>query len=215
MSKKPLFRYLIELVIVIAGVTIAFWLNTRAEAAKEQKILDNYYVELLADLDKDRKKLDWNIETNTKKKERMISAVRLYLTGHATRDSVYKYCEMIGNYDFFYPKDITYRSMVSSGDLKLITNFDIKRKMISLYDHYELIEELQENHLQALDKNYFPKYVYMVDFITQEVVEPIEEDMLIKNYFGWCANDLSNQIGYYQSAMKRNLALDSLIKISL
>lgn len=103
--------------------------------------------------------------------------------------------------------------MINSGDLKLISNLEFKRKLVSLYDRYESIDELQRNHLQALDENFFPKYVYMVDYITGEVLVPIEENILVKNYFGFSANELQTHIAYYRSALKRNQQLDSLLRV--
>lgn len=211
MEQKSFLRYLIELLIVIVGVTIAFWLNTRAEAAKEQKVLNNYYSELRSDLETDRKILERTISSNENKLNKMVQAMGLYQTGEPARDSVLAYSQQIGNYYFFDPKDITYRSMISSGDLKLINNLSLKRKLVSLYDRYETIDMLQQNHLQALDNNYFPKYVYMVDYLSGEVLEPIEKDILVKNYFAFSANELSTHLAFYNVALKQNQELDSLI----
>lgn len=212
MESKSFLRYLIELVIVIAGVTIAFWLNTRAEALKEEQTLHNYYRELISDLAQDRKNLDFSITKNRQKLEMLMKAMRLYDEAPPSRDSIFIYSQQIGNYFFFYPNDITYRSMINSGDLKLIGNLEFKRKLVSLYDRYKSIDELQRNHLQALDENFFPKYVYMVDYISGEVLVPIEENILVKNYFAFSANELQTHTAYYQSAVKTNQQLDSLLR---
>ena len=215
MEKKSLWRYVVELLIVIVGVTIAFWLNTRAEASKEEQTLNNYYKELQSDLMDDQKFLAKAVKFNETKGEVMVKALELYLQGTPSRDSVYKYTQEVGNYFFFEPKDVTYRSMISSGDLKLVENFPLKRKLISLYDYYDVIDQFQINHLRALDDNYFPKYVYMVDYMSDEVVVPIEEDLMIKNYFAFCANEMSQHVGYYQTALDRNKQLISAIEEEL
>lgn len=211
MKHKSFLRYLIELVIVITGVTIAFWLNTRAEEMKEQKILSNYYLELQSDLQMDRKALERCVNDNQNKRSLMIKAMAMYLNGEPQRDSVFYYSRFVGNYYFFDPRDITYRSMISSGDLKLISDMELKRRLISLYDTYQLIEELEDNYLEALDENYFPKYVELVDYVEGEVIAPIEEDMMIKNYFAYSANDLGSHISLYKLALRKNQLLDSLI----
>ena len=211
MGKKSFFRFIVELVVVITGVTIAFWLNTKAEQKKEQKNLENYYQELVSDLEEDRKLLERIIDKNTNKRNEMVKAISLYSEPVPSRDSIFAYSQLMGNYNFFDPTDITYQSMINSGDLKLMDNIILKRKLISLYDLYEIIDYLQKNHLQALDENFFPKYVYMVDYITGEVLQPIEKDILVKNYFGFMASELSAHLNYYKSAVELNLQLDSLI----
>lgn len=215
MDKKSFARYLIELVIVIVGVTIAFWLNTKAETSKENMILSNYYNELLSDLDDDRNTLNQSIRRNELKLTDMITALQLYQNKEPSRDSIFKYSKLVGNYNFFDPQDITYRSMISSGDLKLINDFQLKRKLVSLYDTYKVIDDFQNNHLQALDENYFPKYVKMVDYVEDKVLEPIEADILIKNYFAFSANELSTHIKFYERALEKNSQLDSLIRTKM
>ena len=211
MKNKGIYQYFIELVIVIVGVTIAFWLNTRAESIKENKTLKNYYAELRSDLEQDRKTISLIITANEKKQQDMVSAMRLYQEEPVNGDSIFYYSQMVGNYYFFDPKDITYNSMINSGDLKLINDPELKRLLVSLYDKYQTIDYLQQNHLQALDENYFPRYVLMVDYITGEVLQPLEEDILIKNYFAFSANELGTHVEFYKSALKVNQTLDSLI----
>lgn len=212
MKSKSFVQYFIELLIVIVGVTIAFWLSTRAESSKEQKILSNYYIELRTDLASDRKLLESNIRNNEVKAEQMGRALQFYFEGKPNRDSIFLYSSIIGEYDFFDPKDITYRTMLNSGDLKLINDFAIKRKLVALYDFYQAIENQQQNHLQALDQNFFPKYVYMIDYVAGDVLQPIEEDILVKNYFAFSASEVGRHVAYYKAALKTNKELDSLLQ---
>lgn len=215
MNNKSFLRYFIELLIVIVGVTIAFWLNTRAESSKEQKTLNNYYREIQSDLKSDHRSLEYKIRNNQAKREKMGRALQFYFEGTPNRDSIFAYSQEIGNYDFFDPKDITYRTMINSGDLKLINNLVIKQRLVALYDRYQVIDHLQKNHLQALDENFFPKYVYMVDYVAGEVLVPMEEDILVKNYFAFVVNELGTHLAYYNSVLQMNEKLDSLIQLEL
>ena len=215
MQKRTVSYFLTELLIVIVGVTIAFWLNTRAEENKEKQVLNRYYNELLSDLSQDRNMLERVIDINTQKKNQMENAIKLYQKPEIIRDSVFYYTQLIGNYNFFSPKNITYQSLISSGDLKLINDMNVKRRLMSLYQRYENIDELQQNHLEALDENFFPRYVLMVDYIKGEVLEPIEQNILVKNYFAFSYNELTTHLAYYQSAFNLNQKLDSLIVVQI
>ncbi|WP_421763964.1 DUF6090 family protein [Ekhidna sp.] len=215
MEKKSVLRYLIELVIVIVGVTIAFWLNTRAESIKENQTLKNYYTELLSDLKQDSVLLANSIKLNERKVNLMVRAMGLYGQVPVNRDSIFIYSQQVGNYYFFEPNDITYQSMINSGDFKLISNLELKRQLVSLYHRYETIEEFQDNHLQALDDNYFPHYVQLVDYITYQPIKPLEKDILIKNYFAYSANDVNGHVNFYRSALRKVIKLDSLISEEL
>ncbi|NMM49926.1 hypothetical protein [Marinigracilibium pacificum] len=211
MNKSKIFNYLIELLIVIVGVSIAFWLNTQADSKKERDILNGYYREFLNELEEDRSLLEKNISNSISKQENMIRASQLYQKPTVSIDSLVMYAMEIGNYYFFTPNDITYRSMINSGDLKLITDLSLKRKLTRLYKLYNVIDEAQQNHLQALDENYFPLIVNQIDYEKGEAISSIDGNLLIKNYFIFSINELDAHIYLYKKAMKLNEELDSLI----
>ena len=71
---------------------------------------------------------------------------------------------------------------------------------------------MQENHLEAMDVNYFPRHESLIDYVTGEILRPIEQDILIKNYFVFMVNELDTHVRFYQSALDKNQKLEDLIQ---
>jgi hypothetical protein len=117
--------YFIELLIVIIGISIAFWLNNMALEDKANREKIAYLKDIKSDLKKDSLRLTYNIKNNEVKKEKLDYSLQL-IQESAQIDSVLNYIIEIGNYDFFNPDNFTITSLLQSGDLKLIDSEETK-----------------------------------------------------------------------------------------
>jgi hypothetical protein len=117
--------YFIELLIVIIGISIAFWLNNMALEGKANREKIAYLKDIKSDLKKDSLRLTYNIKNNEVKKEKLDYSLQL-IQESAQIDSVLNYIIEIGNYDFFNPDNFTITSLLQSGDLKLIDSEETK-----------------------------------------------------------------------------------------
>ena len=131
-------RYAIgEICIVIIGISIAFMLNNWAENVKENRDQVLYIENLRLDLQNDIDQLTLNIK---KLNNRIVALRKLLphlgsgLPGRDTLDnSFFAQTELIT----FIPKDVTYQTLINSGDFKIIGDFDLKTKIEAHYDSYE------------------------------------------------------------------------------
>ncbi|MEQ9297041.1 MAG: hypothetical protein RIF33_00685 [Cyclobacteriaceae bacterium] len=213
---KHWYSYIIDLVIVIVGVSAAFWLSQVADDKKEAEIRDNYLTEIQADLKRDLRLLDYCIEFNEAKIERTFERAGLFADARTNAQEIFEGAMEIGNYQYFSPEDFTYQSMIASGDFKLIDNQDIKNRLIRLHSQYQLINQLQINFTQALDDNYFPFLIQNVDYTTfTPVNDDFHNSLTLKNFFMYTVNDLGSHVSSYKSAKRTGAKLDSLIEVAL
>jgi len=70
-------NYLIELSIVIIGITIAFWLNSLADAVNNKKQKVSYLTDIKNDLKTDSLRLTNNIRNNKNKSKILIKSLEL------------------------------------------------------------------------------------------------------------------------------------------
>ena len=196
-------NYLIELLIVIIGISIAFWLNNIAIDNKDKREKIVYLSDIRNDLKTDSLRLLRNVRNNEIKDQKINLALSL-INKTAPADSVLVNVIEIGNYDFFSPDNFTLTSLLQSGDLKLIDSEEIKKELLRLLKVYESIDNMQKNFLQALDDNYFPMLLTKVDMI--EFV-PTDPDFLygmeIKNYCAFTLNEISRHIRTYKYAQNQ------------
>jgi len=203
LKKKTKLRwsnYLIELFIVIIGISIAFWLNNMATQSKEKQEKVAYLKDIRNDLKTDSIRLSNNIQNNKIKSQKLVKSLDL-IKESAPIDSVLINIIEIGNYDFFTPDNFTLSSLIQSGDLKLINSDKTKRELLRLLRIYESIDNIQKNLLQALDDNYFPMLLSKVDMIEFKAIDPdYFYGVEMKNYCVFTLNETSQHIRNYEYA---------------
>ena len=208
-------NYLIELIIVIIGITIAFWLNGVGEGNKQRKQKENYLIDIKHDLRKDSLKLTYNLIHNREKVEKLSRALQL-IQEKSPEDSVRVYIAEIGNYDFFIPDNFTLTSLLQSGDLKLIESKNTKKELMRLLNYYESINTMQSNFLQALDENYFPMLLSNVDMMEFKAVDSsFFYSLEIKNYCAFTLSETKIHIGMYARTKDQVNAVIELIENEL
>lgn len=214
--KKVFIGYFAELLIVIFGVSIAFYLNQKATDRAEQKIHIKYLKELQSDLAHDLSLLNQNIEFNERKLEGIMEVIPYFKDPDQYLKQIIEASTQLGNYNFFEPKDFTYQSLLASGDFKKIENPNTKRNLIALYSRYDVIDNLQKNFIDALDQNYFPYLLHNFDYTSYQVINPdYHKSPVIRNVLAFSANEISNHLAFYQSTAKMVNKLDSLIQVDL
>jgi Family of unknown function (DUF6090) len=163
--------YIIEFCIVLLGITIAFWLSNLGDQAKERRLEAVYLQQLNQDINDDINGLKRAISFNDSKIADLSNGVN-YIFANSKKlsaDSVATYAMACGEYNFFYPTSNSYITLQQSGDLKIIRDQELKKKLIALYQSYDLIKNEQGNLIQALDENFFPQLHESFNMITGEL----------------------------------------------
>ena len=158
-------RYAIgETIIVIIGVSVAFALNNWAENRKDKRIERLYLSNLKSDLQKDLEMLEHNASRLEKKLETTRQVLPLLGQSTERKDSVSLKFFSLSDPVNFYAKDATYRTLVNSGDLKVIADFEIKSSIEEFYGNYNTLLKDYERF------DYFSKefiahfYVHEIDW---------------------------------------------------
>lgn len=203
---------LIEFLIVLLGITIAFWLSNLGEEKKESRLEEAYIQDLNTDLIQDQKALQYSIKENEEKFETLKQAY-LYFSKSESKipmDSLIGFAQTIGNYFHFTPNDYTYLSLQQSGDFKILKDRTLKKSLIELYGLYGLINVEQVNVIDALDRNYFPILTKKYDMITGDVVEPAYfESAEFRNTIMFNLNEINTLVAFYKRALEKvNLLID-------
>lgn len=200
----------IEFVIVLLGITIAFWLSNLGEERKERELEEAYTKDLNTDLIKDQKALIYSIKQNEEKFE-VLKQAYIYFSKSKTKapiDSLIGYAQTVGNYFHFTPNDYTYLSLQQSGDFKIIQDRSLKKSMIELYGLYGLINSEQVNVIDALDRNYFPVLTSKYDMITGQVVDPnYFESAEFRNTIMFSINEINTLLSLYKRGLEKVNAL--------
>ncbi len=218
-KKQKALAILLEIFIVIVGISIAFALERWSSENKEDKLERSYKSSLISDLQEDMDELQSIVDST----DVILKYVgEIFQFTYANRSyEVYTRNHITSTYlaTYFYPQNGTYVSLLNSGEVNVIDEFEIKK---ALSDHYNVsLKELQRTDqiIRNLADNYISPY--MLDNIkfsyTRDGIESAEPLKTVKatNMIGSYFNILSNRQRAYKSFIHQSDSLKNLVANTL
>lgn len=157
-NKRKWLHYILELLVVFVGVTAGFLLNTwREEQANiklEQKYLESFYADLLID----QKNLDTLIINSRQKSDNLIEIVKLTeaIDKPLTEQQANKIVKEIIYIEWFSSSDDTYKDILNSGNLNIISDFKLKEMISSYYSLVDEVKNVEEYFNKHMNNYGFP-----------------------------------------------------------
>ena len=206
-----------ELLLIKVGINVALWFEGWFEDLREREAEYLYLGELLTDLDNDLEQLDIVMEANRNKAERLRLLVQTYSDlPNADPEAQAQAIFEPSSYSFFTPSDVTYETLLESGDFRLISDPDVKKGLLQLSRLWDQIDTLQANYLQALDDGYIPKMMGSFDIVEMKVSAPsLYDDQAFKNFFPYALQDTERLIWMYEKTSEETDAVRSRIEAML
>lgn len=153
-----------EILIVIIGVTIAFTLNNCKENRQKKTERNLYINNLIIDVEQELIQLHDN-QNQVSGKLEQIQKIRPFLGSKSNgRDSIAYAVFGLSRLIAFHPENTTYQTLINSGDLKLISNFTLRR---SIEEHYAMHDNILNDYkrLEKINEKYMGDfYIYEIDF---------------------------------------------------
>ena len=203
-------NHLIELFVVIVGVTIAFSLNNWNDERKARKLEQQYIQSLVHDLETDIEGLTTDIDAINHYLHLQTRLTQTVLANDLKHDSLFQFVISLLIFLEFTPQDNTYESMKASGNLEIIADFELKKQITTLYhQHYRamsLIDELQKDLTFQKLAPYINQNLSLTDFTSMENLDFVKDKLFI--------NLCNNSLYHLQQKLKfYNQALNAAIKL--
>ena len=173
-----------EIVLVVIGILIALQINTWNEDYKNKKKERGYLINLQQDLKADSLRLselknDFELAVKSKRKFEIIIEEQ-----YTTNDSLIFYVNnQIDLITDFVPNSSTFDELKNSNGLNLISNPQLKRQIVTLYNCYDdLILKLKlGTEKSQILYGHLSKYVNNINSITSEEIHFLLNDNFFKN----------------------------------
>lgn len=147
--------HLINLLVVITGITIAYSLNNYNEAKKSKELQDTYIESMITDIDKDISELD-SLITDGQAELILFRRVMQSNKEPLSQDSLNMAIASLASMTTFYSRNITYESVKSSGKFELLS-LKLRIDIIEFYHKgYEQIEEIESYYKMSFDNQIIP-----------------------------------------------------------
>ena len=210
-------NFVLEILMIVVGINIALWFEGWFDDLKDAETEQQYLAGLRDDLASDLKLLDSVIESNSAKLQKIGEIVAdLPNLGDADPEVQAQAIFTPSSYFFFEPADFTYRSMQESGDFRLLSDADTKKRLLKLVRQYRLVDTLQDNFIQAMDDEYIPLLLSRFDLVSARVSDPaLFDDQVFTNFFAYTYQDIETRVSVYSSARDDARELLGLIEAQI
>ncbi|NJM25562.1 MAG: hypothetical protein HC859_08770 [Bacteroidia bacterium] len=214
-TKSFYINKLIDLMIVVVGVTVAFQLNNLKERS-DQRNLERFYLEgILADLGKDMDAYN-NILKSLESDQRMATgALDRLADAQYVNDSLGSALVSIMSLNTFRSNSSTYTTLLNGNGMSAIRNTEIRNLISDHYDQYRPIYRFESVYTEVLLKLFDYASAYC-DFTTAKIVDStIGDRVQTKNMLLVVRAQLDDGIGQYNRSLEKANDLTSSIRAYL
>ncbi len=206
--------HLINFISVIVGVFLAFQIGSIAEKNKDRQERKEILLSFIEDLEEDSKTYrDFQIPENENQSGMIEKLLISILESHP--DSIAQQMSVAVNVKNHSPLSATYNSVVSTGKLGLIKDFEAKKKLSHYYEALSM-ESIKQGEVQV---EFFLRQIIpwmvdntnIMDVDTREIVG----DTQFENRLVIYKSLIDNKIQQYKSISKASEELQILLKYLL
>jgi len=161
-NKKNILRAFVELLVIFAGITISLLIDDWRQQNADEELALNYLKALYSDVTEDLAKINNKGRDQQQKlsdNDKLLKAIHFPDSIKISEEDFRNKFGNITKLDKFVSSDNTFRDLTGTGNIKLITDIQLKS---SIYSYYKAIEELDE--LEQLNNDASAKLI--VDVIT-------------------------------------------------
>lgn len=217
-SKISWTYYFIELAVVFIGVTAGFilnnWREDTAENKMERKYMESFYGEVLHDKDN----LDSLILHSQLKIDNLLNIIKQteIINKPLTEELAQKIVMEIMYIEWLSPANDTYEDIINSGNLNIISDYNLKEKISSYYTFLNEVGNVEKFYTEHMNNYGFPilyKNYHLLhhEFVNAESYKSLE---FTNMYLGVVAL-LQQNNEKYKEALEKNKELQDELKNAL
>lgn len=164
-----------EIMLVVIGILIALQINNWNDDRLQQKAAKTFYQNTRQQLLEDRGNIERQIAYNNKNIDQFHYAIELIdENNRSDKDSLWEIAIKLMDYSDFDRQGNIYETIVNSGDVSLLKNEEIKKRLRGLEETYLYINRIETIHYDAI-MLMIPEITKTIKFASMEI---IDEDLL-------------------------------------
>ncbi len=193
----------IELIVVFIGITAAFILNNWREDYKSNVLESKYLNSIKNDVIQDSMNVNEILKLNEEKEVKFKKYIAITVKGISSMDSAVILFQDILTIPKFYPQSNTYESIKYSGNLNLISPYNLREAITNYYESFTTIQSQQEMTVEFIN-DYATKFVFKnINILNWQIINKKNVDI----------NEVNNIIVGYYALLEQNIKLEKDIVI--
>ena len=169
----------LEFFVVLIGILIAFQLNKCSDNRSKSKLIENHLSQIEIECNENRERIGLSINQINKQInncDSLLLLIKLANNPEKIRNQSSKLLDL---------RNVTltrtaYKVLVESGDIRYLNNYKVKRNIISLYEGFKKVEQINESNQNLYDSHFYPYIKSNFDLVNWNGVKTksvIEEEL--------------------------------------
>lgn len=163
-------KQLVEVIVLIVGILIAFGLNNWWANRKEQANMQKHFINLEEENKDNRAMLDTSM-VMIDYSMGLIDSIFRNNGRPNSADKVARWTFELINVIPTYTFKNAYQTLSQTGDIRLINDFDLKQDIIGLYEYYKFIETVDKVHLDFYNAYFYPFLMENIAFGSRKAID--------------------------------------------
>lgn len=163
-------NHLLEFLVVLIGILIAFQLNKYSENKSKSNLIKNHLDYVKLECQENEKELDIYLQQINKQIE-YCDSLLLEISSTKNliiiRDLSTKLLDL-RNIDL---SRNAYEVLTQSGDIRFLKDYDLKREIISLYDSFKNVDKINQSNQNLYDSHFYPYLKSNFDLVNWKYVD--------------------------------------------
>ncbi len=200
-SRSHWLKLSLELIAVFVGITAGFFVNNYQQKKSEQKLEVKYLESFHKNLVVDSLEIKSHIEEDQNNLDISKRAVLTMMEGKLHNDTALVLMSVIATFNNLNMQNSTYESIVNSGNLGLIRDFELREELVNYYRYQSAIRDVEQVYNDYITDYVIPLFFNSVDMLTGTLAEDFRtESMEFKNITA----------GYYMLVLQK---MDLLLEV--
>jgi len=195
---------IIDLLIVIVGISIAFQLNTWNESIQSNIEFNNYVESFYEENSTNMSQLNSALEFSKTHKSNIDTLQQILLSNSYSDSRIETLAASLMVITSYNPSTTTMENIIASGEFELIKNIELRKRIIKTYNSYKntkQLENLVTDYINQYVTPYFFEHVRFSNFssLDKEFIEDPKFENVVIGY----GVLLNQQLQGYQSNLEK------------
>ena len=148
-------NHTLEFLVVLIGILIAFQLNQCSENKDKAELIKSHLSEIEAECNENELRINNSIIQTGEQIKNCDSLLELIKDGNNPIEIRNQSTKLLDLRNVDLAKS-SYKVLVESGDIRFLRNYDTKRNIISLYEGFAKIEQINKSNQNLYDNHFYP-----------------------------------------------------------
>lgn len=202
MKKINWLNHFLEFSVVLIGILIAFQLNTCAANKKDRSLVREHLYNLKEETTTNQFFLEKSIQQAQINDAKVDSLLLLTMQSN-NYEQINSLAIDLLNMGYNYFRKNAYNTLIQSGDIRLIKDFELKNNIINLYEYYNWVQGIDEVNIDAYSKNFNPYVMQNLDLLSTKVQDPeVYQSLRFKNAIATYKHFMRIRLAKYHDCQK-------------